>query len=206
MRSTEGRLGAPTAAGKIEPRGSFRRSPPAGHPDTPPGGLVDGRRLALKRIVVNPVSHQLSIRNRQLTRRLDCRFLARLTRFLLRDLMQKPSYELAIYLVGGPEITQLNETFLQHHGPTDVITFDYCDPAQPESLSGEVFVCLDEAERQARLFHASWQSETVRYVVHGILHLCGYDDHKPGDRRKMKREEDRLVRELSRRFAFPQLG
>ncbi len=120
--------------------------------------------------------------------------------------MQRSSYDLSVYLVGGPEITRLNEKFLQHEGSTDVITFDYCDASQPESLAGEVFICVDEAERQARVFRTSWQGEVVRYVVHGVLHLCGYDDLEPSARRKMKRQEDRLVRELSRRFPLRRLG
>ena len=47
--------------------------------------------------------------------------------------------------------------------------------------TGKSFVCLDEAVRQARRFHTTWQSELVRYVVHGVLHLLGYDDQRrPG--------------------------
>jgi rRNA maturation RNase YbeY len=108
--------------------------------------------------------------------------------------------------VDAPESTRLNEKFLQHRGSTDVITFDYGDASEPDLLSGEIFVCLDEAVKQARRFRTSWQSELVRYVVHGILHLCGYDDRKPRARRTMKREEDRLVKQLTARFAVRQLG
>ncbi|HWV99179.1 MAG TPA: rRNA maturation RNase YbeY [Candidatus Acidoferrum sp.] len=149
---------------------------------------------------------KLSIRNRQRTRPVDCKLLARLTRTLFRDLLQKESFDLSVCLVDAPEITRLNEKFLQHRGSTDVITFDYGDAAEPELLSGEIFVCLDEAVKQARRFRTSWQSELVRYVVHGILHLCGYDDRKPRARRTMKREEDRLVKQLTARFAVQQLG
>ena len=60
-------------------------------------------------------------------------------------------------------------------------------------LHGEIFVCVDEAVLQARKFGTSWQSEIVRYIVHGVLHLLGFDDSSAGARRKMKREENRLV-------------
>jgi rRNA maturation RNase YbeY len=73
-------------------------------------------------------------------------------------------------------------------------------------LHGEIFVCVDEALLQARKFGTSWQSETVRYVVHGVLHLLGHDDLRAAARRGMKREEDRLVREISRRFSLAQLA
>ena len=68
------------------------------------------------------------------------------------------------------------------------------------------FICVDEAVFQARKFGTSWQSETVRYVVHGVLHLLGHDDLRAAARCKMKREENRLLRELSRRFSLAQLA
>lgn len=155
---------------------------------------------------VNVSRGSLIIRNRQRLRPVDRRLLALLTRTLLLDLLRRESFDLAIYLVEAPEITRLNKEFLRHQGSTDVITFDYCDPAQPERLAGEIFVCLDEAVRQARRFHTSWQSELVRYVVHGILHLCGYDDGEPNARRKMKRRENSLVSQLTAQFPVRQLG
>ena len=62
------------------------------------------------------------------------------------------------------------------------------------------------AVKQAKEFQSSWQSEVVRYVVHGVLHLLGYDDLQPALRRRMKREENRLVRRLAKRFALAQLA
>ena len=57
---------------------------------------------------------------------------------------------------------------------------------------------MDDAVAQATEFKTTWQSEVVRYVVHGVLHLLGHDDLQPDLRRKMKREENRLVRRLER--------
>ena len=54
-------------------------------------------------------------------------------------------------------------------------------------------------------FGATWQSEIIRYLAHGILHLEGYNDTETGPRRAMKREENRLVKELSRRFDLGKL-
>jgi rRNA maturation RNase YbeY len=87
-------------------------------------------------------------------------------------------------------------------------------PIVPESrvsaaaapVHGELFVCLDEAVGQCRRFNTLWQSELVRYVVHGLLHLRGYDDRQPAARRQMKREEDRLLTQLAGRFPFRRLG
>jgi probable rRNA maturation factor len=87
-----------------------------------------------------------------------------------------------------------------------VITFDYHDAARPEWLGGEIFVCVPEAIAQAHRFRTDWQSEVVRYIVHGILHLLGYADHTPLARQRMKREEDRLVRRLASECNFARVG
>jgi probable rRNA maturation factor len=69
-----------------------------------------------------------------------------------------------------------------------------------------LFICPEVAVTQAKEFQTTWQAEVVRYVVHGVLHLLGYDDLKPHLRRVMKREENRLVRRLEKRFSFAQLS
>lgn len=148
------------------------------------------------------MSGTLILRQRSRARKVDLRLLRRILRTLLADLLQRDVLELGIYVVDELEITRLNQTFLRHQGSTDVITFDYAEASGIGALAGEIFVCLDEARRQARHFRASWQSELVRCIVHGILHLCGYDDQKKRERVRMKREEDRLLRCLAQRFAF----
>ena len=80
-----------------------------------------------------------------------------------------------------------------------VATLDRLDGCSP-LLHGEIFVCLDQAIAQARRFRTSWQSELVRYIVHGVLHLQGQQDLHAAARRRMKREENRLLRQLGRRF------
>lgn len=146
------------------------------------------------------------IRNRQRTRRIDTAFLRRLTLELLARELRLEDAELGIYLVGAAKMAQVNQTHLQHEGSTDVITFDYSDPS-PEprvpklSIHGELFVCIDDAILQAGQFRTTWQSEVIRYVIHGVLHLCGYDDLKPAARKIMKRQENRLLKKLSARFA-----
>jgi probable rRNA maturation factor len=169
------------------------------------------------------LSGSLVIRNRQRALAVNLRLMRRLVRALLADAFGANEVGLGIHLVGTPAITRLNETHLGHAGSTDVITLDYADlpvqtecvrrkagspPARPVSspIHGEIFICLDEAVAQARRFRTSWQSELARYMIHGILHLRGYDDLKAGDRRVMKREEDRLLRGLSRRFPLRKLA
>ena len=142
----------------------------------------------------------LSLRNCQRARAVDLRLLRRIVQALLRQTCPHEKFDLSVCIVAGPEMTRLNESFLQHRGSTDVITFDYGEGASPGLLHGEIFVCLDEAVSQARRFHTTWQSEVVRYIVHGVLHLRGYDDRDSHSRGRMKRAEDVLVRRLGRQF------
>jgi probable rRNA maturation factor len=65
---------------------------------------------------------------------------------------------------------------------------------------------VDDAIAQAKQFGTSWQSEIVRYLVHGVLHLLGHDDSRPVAHRRMKREENRLLHELSGKFSLAQIA
>jgi probable rRNA maturation factor len=158
------------------------------------------------------LSGSLLITNRQRAIPLNTRLLRTLTKSLLTKLLELEQFELGITIVRAPEMARLNETFLQHEGSTDVITFDYADtpPLDPRpstlSVHGEIFICIDDALKQAREFRTSWQSELARYVIHGVLHLCGFDDLKPAARRKMKREENRLLKEIARLFPLSKLA
>ena len=153
---------------------------------------------------------EISIRNRQRSKRINTRFLKRIVVKLFSELKVSEA-ELGLHLVGEKEMVRVNWQFLQHAGSTDVITFDHMEEnRKPETgnrkkIHGELFVCVDDAVAQAKQFKTSWQSELVRYIVHGILHLLGYDDLQPHLRRVMKRAENRRMRRLAKRFSFKQL-
>ena len=147
----------------------------------------------------------LLLRNRQRVRAVDSPLLRRIARNLLEEKLAVTGYELGIHLVAAPEMARLNEAFLQHTGSTDVITFNHSEDPEPFQLHGEIFICLDDAVKQSRAFRTTWQSELVRYVIHGVLHLRGFDDLTPSKRRVMKLEENRLLRELARQFPLRQL-
>jgi len=171
------------------------------------------------------VNSEFTLRNRQHTHAVDLRRLRIIVTTLLGDLLGQSGYDLGLYLVSTPEITRLNQTWLGHSGPTDVITFDYASAARPTSgrlapkpsaprkagpreisLHGEIFICIDEAFAQARRFRTHWTSELARYIIHGLLHLQGYDDLEATDRRRMKQNEERVLRRLARRFDLRQLA
>jgi len=149
---------------------------------------------------------ELLVRNRQRERRVDVRCLKRVAVSLLEELLALHDYELGIHFVSESQMARLNERYLRHTGATDVITFDSRAMNGGDGLSGELYICVAVAERQAREFRTTWQSELVRYLTHGVLHLLGYDDLTSEKRKVMKREENRLVRVLEKRFDFDTLA
>ena len=97
-----------------------------------------------------------------------------------------------IILVNDAQIAGYNEQFHHTDGPTDVLSFDYGDGA------AELIISVERAAEQARQFHSTPSRELALYVVHGLLHLHGYDDLTPGPRRRMRAAERRLLKRLAR--------
>ena len=156
------------------------------------------------------MGQSILIANRQRVKTINTRLLGQIAAALLEEL-DVENAELGIALVGAKKMAEVNWQFLRHEGSTDVITFDYQNSEariqKPEAgLHGELFICVDDAIAQAKQFGTGWQAEVVRYVVHGVLHLLGYDDLEPHLRQEMKRAENRLVRKLAQRFALAQLS
>lgn len=151
--------------------------------------------MSTPRPTADPPRRVLTLRNTQRDCRVDSGALRKIVRFHLEHQLGLSCYDLSIHLLSTRRMAGANEAHLRHAGPTDVITFDYRDPGQ-EALWGELLICPAVAVEQAREYDTSWESEILRYVLHGILHLRGFDDRTAADRRVMKREEDRLLRAL----------
>lgn len=98
--------------------------------------------------------------------------------------------ELSIAFVNDAEIAQVHADFMEDPSPTDVITF----PAQPEMESaGEIIVSVDHARSRAAKLGETFSRELSLYLVHGWLHLAGYDDRKESDRAKMREAEQKAL-------------
>lgn len=132
----------------------------------------------------------ITVLNRQRLHSLDSAATRHLARSILDHL--ELTADLGIQFVGPKRMAQLNWQFLQHHGSTDVITFDH--GSSPTHLHGDIAICVADAVSQAAEFHTTWPEEITRYVIHGILHLLGYDDLSPAKRRTMKQVENRLLK------------
>ena len=120
------------------------------------------------------------------------------------------AHALGVFLVDEAEMARANWEHLRHEGPTDVITLDFGGQAggapRPGPLLGEIFICPVVAEVFAREHGTTWSEEVARYLIHGILHLRGYDDRNAIPRKRMKWEEERLVRAASSCFPLSRLA
>lgn len=98
---------------------------------------------------------------------------------------------LEINFINSVEIHLLNKKHLNHDYTTDIITFDYSDDF--ESLDGELFISVDDAKSNSKKYKVTLNEELARLVIHGILHLLGYDDQITTDKIIMKRMENKLL-------------
>ena len=97
-------------------------------------------------------------------------------------------YEISLAFVDNPTIHRLNKRYLDHDEPTDVLTFPLSDPSA-KKLAGELVLGVEVARDQAAERGHDVQVELALYVIHGLLHLCGYDDKSPGHEQEMRRRE-----------------
>ena len=88
-----------------------------------------------------------------------------------------------VLVVSDRKISDLHRRFMQTSGPTDVITFEH----------GELFISAETARRQAKIFGTTFERELCLYIVHGLLHLHGFDDKTSTDAREMKRIQERIL-------------
>jgi probable rRNA maturation factor len=95
-------------------------------------------------------------------------------------------------IVDAAEMAELNRRHLHAAGPTDVLSFDLSE-AGKSGLSAQIIVCADVAARQGPLRGLSPQHELMLYVVHGLLHLMGYEDHTVRGAARMHAREDALL-------------
>jgi probable rRNA maturation factor len=101
------------------------------------------------------------------------------------DLIRLP--EISVLIVSDSRIASLHRQFMNESQPTDVITFQH----------GEIFVSAETARRNARRFGNSLARELCLYVVHGLLHLHGFDHHNEGSARKMEIAQRRILAEAA---------
>jgi probable rRNA maturation factor len=121
--------------------------------------------------------------------------------------LEKPALrELSVALVGDKRMAELHERFMGIAGPTDVLTFELEHDGRGRVVSGEVVVCVPHAVRAARQTGVEVKKEVLLYAVHGLLHLCGFDDRTARDFSAMHQREDEILRAIGVGDVFAQRG
>lgn len=95
--------------------------------------------------------------------------------------------ELNFIFCSDDYLLSINQTHLNHDTFTDIITFNY---VENDVISGDIFISVDRVKENARNFKVSFSEELNRVIIHGVLHLIGYDDKTPSDAQEIRQKED----------------
>lgn len=98
--------------------------------------------------------------------------------------------EITYIFCSDEEVLEINQKYLQHDTYTDIITFDY---SQDDLISGDIFISIDRVKENAEQFKVSFEHELARVMIHGVLHLLGFDDHSEEEKKEMRRQEDKHI-------------
>jgi len=106
--------------------------------------------------------------------------------------------ELAFVFCSDEKILEVNQNFLKHDYYTDIITFDYCEG---EIVSGDIFISVERVKENATSHNAEYNTELIRVLAHGVLHLIGFQDKSPKKKKEMTENEDLCISLFFTKFA-----
>jgi probable rRNA maturation factor len=138
---------------------------------------------------------KISIASPQEVVPIDRRRMREITHSVL-DGEGKTESEISLAFVDNPTIHRLNMRYLQHDEPTDVLSFPLSAPSA-KRLSGELVIGVEVAKTAASERGHDVQAELALYLIHGLLHLCGYDDKTDEAEKQMRERERHYLRKLS---------
>lgn len=107
--------------------------------------------------------------------------------------VEKKNAELNLVFTDNKKIKKINKTFLGHNFATDVISFGYNNASLENNISGEIIISVEMAIKLAQKLKCTIEGEIALYLVHGLLHLLGYNDKLKKDARKMHQREKELL-------------
>ncbi len=139
--------------------------------------------------------HRFKLTLSPLTGKQYVRYVRRLLR-RARALLKAPLADFTVVFVGDSQMIRLHDQFMGLHTTTDVLTFSTDEDPRGRPLSGEVYVCIPEARRQAAARAGNVRREVLLYALHGMLHLCGFDDRTDAEYRRMHHREDAILTQL----------
>jgi len=98
--------------------------------------------------------------------------------------------DISVIFCSDPVILDVNQKYLGHDYYTDIITFDYCEG---DRLNGDLFISVDTVKANSEFYGSTFDDELNRVIVHGVLHLIGYDDHTEEDIAMMRSKENEYL-------------
>ena len=112
------------------------------------------------------------------------------------QLLKSPLRDVSVVFVNDAKMTEIHAQFMNDPTTTDVMTFPIDLDARGRAISGEIYICIPQARRQAKVRGVAVDREVLLYAIHGLLHLCGFDDRTDRDYRRMHRREDQILTQL----------
>jgi len=103
---------------------------------------------------------------------------------------QKRVGDITCIFCSDAEILRINNQYLQHDYYTDILTFDY---SGNDTLSGDLFISLGTVKSNSEKYGTNYEEELHRVMIHGILHLCGFNDKTPDEAKRMRQKEDEAL-------------
>ncbi|RMD95803.1 MAG: rRNA maturation RNase YbeY [Calditrichaeota bacterium] len=122
---------------------------------------------------------------------IETRQYQRLAQNVLKSLGQERC-EVSITFVPRGQIIDLNRRYLNKDLDTDVISFNLGEAANGK-LIGDIYICPEVAQENARVFASSLEDELARLVIHGVLHFAGYEDHTDEEKQHMHNLENNFL-------------
>ena len=139
--------------------------------------------------------NNLSVQNKQRTFKISSELMKQIAQSIIDELLQNKNHKLSIVFIGKNKMAELNKKYLKHKGPTDVLTFNYPDESPPKS---EILICPSVAYQHAKSHKVSLGCELTRYIIHGILHIEGYNDRTSEERSIMKQKENHTLNKITK--------
>lgn len=135
------------------------------------------------------MGYRVTVTNVNRAYRINEKFVEKITRKILGILRRPGIAEFEVIFLSDSLMRPINKRYRAGGASTDVLSFDL-------GSLGEILISSDTAFRNSKLFNTSFEEELVLYIIHGILHLFGYEDGNAKDRHRMSKRERRILNNL----------
>lgn len=136
---------------------------------------------------------KINVFNEQNIREIDSEKVENIVKNVLLKEVKEGNYEINIMITDDNTIKKYNEEYRKKEGPTDVLSFEY---GLDEEVIGDIILSVERIEEQAPNFGNSFEDEFFYILIHGVLHICGYDHIEEEDKKEMFALQDKYYNEF----------